>query len=540
MIGARSLRKKGAPCPSCGGPVEFSYGSTMVTVCEFCHSAVGRGDRDVELIGKVSDLVETQTVLQLGSTGNYRGKPFECVGRVQYRHAAGGVWDEWYLRLPADKMAWLADAQGQLHLTFPRPIRKRMEVPDFQSLRIGQSVSFGENSLTVTEKGTARAIAAQGEIPWAFRPDQEHVYADLRGDDGWFATIEYDDAKASDSERKLSIGKSVSLDELNLDAPAVVPADEESVRRVATLHLNCPKCGGPLDLRMPDQTMRMGCPNCAALLDVNDGKLKILKTLDDRQVHAAIPLGSVGRFDCPGRVTDHEFTLIGCMDRYAMYQGTAYPWREYLLHNPEIGFRWLVENDRHWSFVSPITGNPPTRRHQKVDFDGLTYRLYDRGTAYVRSCLGEFYWQVNQGDAVTTSDFICPPYMVSFEMSKADRTEEINVSHGVYVTTDEVKQAFGLKNLTRPWGVGVIQPAPAIHGGVWASWIGFLVFVTMIHVFGKAWFGLQNQPSPDPWLLFYAMIFLSVVPLAIVGYKYNFEVKRWKDSDYSPYQSSES
>ncbi|TWT51794.1 DUF4178 domain-containing protein [Allorhodopirellula solitaria] len=540
MIGARTLKKKGTNCPNCGGPVEFGAGGTMVAVCEFCHSAIARGDRDVELIGKVADLVETDSVLRLGSTGRYRGKPFECIGRVQYQHAAGGYWDEWYLRLPSDRVAWLADAQGQLQLTFPRRIGRRTQVPDFDSLQIGDPVPLGDSDLTVMEKGTATAVSAQGEIPWAFRPGADHVYVDLRGQDNWFATFEYNPEKDSETKKSLAIGKTVSLAELNLDPPAVEPLESESVRRVEAVQLNCPQCGGPLDLRTPDQTMRVGCPNCGALLDVNEGKLRILKTLDDRRVKASIPLGSVGRFDCPGKVSDHEFTLIGVMDRYAMYGGITYPWREYLLHNPEIGFRWLVENDRHWSFVEPVTDGNFTRHDRSVRYKGSTYRLFDRGRAYVRSCMGEFYWKVNQGDMVTTSDYISPPEMLSFESSESGRSEELNVSRGIYVSVDEVKEAFGLTNLTRPWGVGPIQPSPPIHVGVWISWVAFMSFISVMHVLGRAWFAAPGQPGPDPWMWFYAMIFVSIVPVGIMVYKYHFETQRWKDSDYNPYPTSES
>lgn len=540
MIGARTLKTKGTNCPNCGAPVEFRSGGTMVAVCEFCHSAIARGDRDVELIGKVSDLVETDSVVRLGSTGKYRGKPFECIGRVQYLHAAGGFWDEWYLRLPGDRVAWLADAQGQLQMTFPRRIDRRMRMPDFESVRVGDEVSLGDADLTVMEKGTATAVSAQGEIPWEFRPGADHVYVDLRGKDDGFATVEYNDPTNPEGKRSLAVGKTVSLAELHLNAPAVEPLESESVQHVKAVQLNCPQCGGPLDLRMPDQTMRVGCPNCGALLDVTEGKLRILKTLDDRLVQPSIPLGSVGRFQCPNKVSDHEFTLIGCMDRYAMYQGTAYPWREYLLHNPEIGYRWLVENDRHWSYVEPVTDGRFNQNYDTVRYQDRTYRVFDRGRAYVRSCMGEFYWKVNQGDVASTSDFISPPYMLSFETSESNGMEELNISHGVYVTVDEVKAAFGLKNLTRPWGVGPIQPSPTIHTGVWLSWVAFMVFITMMHVLGGAWFHAPGQTGPDPWMWFYAMIFVSIVPAGIMVYKYHFETQRWKNSDYNPYPTADS
>ncbi|CAN0486719.1 unnamed protein product, partial [Hapterophycus canaliculatus] len=153
---------------NCAAPIEFRFGGTLVAVCEFCNSAVARDDQDLKLIGKVAQLVQTESLVQIGSTGSFRGKPFEVIGRVQYNHSAGGVWDEWYLRFPGDKMAWLAEAQGQIHLTFPRPIRKKHPVPNYNDIDVGQALRFGNNDLTVVEKGVAKSASAQGEIPCRF------------------------------------------------------------------------------------------------------------------------------------------------------------------------------------------------------------------------------------------------------------------------------------------------------------------------------------------------------------------------------------
>ena len=50
-----------ANCPSCGAPVEFKLGASIVVICEFCNSAVARTDRDVRNLGKVADLVDTRS-----------------------------------------------------------------------------------------------------------------------------------------------------------------------------------------------------------------------------------------------------------------------------------------------------------------------------------------------------------------------------------------------------------------------------------------------------------------------------------------------
>ena len=83
-------------CPGCGAPIVFNIGSAVVAICEHCSSAVARGDRDPEDLGKVAALVETQSPLALGLRGSYAGVGFELVGRAQLEHAAGGIWDEWY------------------------------------------------------------------------------------------------------------------------------------------------------------------------------------------------------------------------------------------------------------------------------------------------------------------------------------------------------------------------------------------------------------------------------------------------------------
>ena len=84
-------------CPMCGAEIVFNAANSLVVVCESCSSIVGRGDGRLETYGKVADLVQTDSPLQVGVEGRIKGVPFEITGRTQLRHAGGGVWDEWYL-----------------------------------------------------------------------------------------------------------------------------------------------------------------------------------------------------------------------------------------------------------------------------------------------------------------------------------------------------------------------------------------------------------------------------------------------------------
>src|SRR5688500_2506214 len=71
-----------AQCPACGGPVEFKSGQSVVVICTYCHSAVARTDRELKDLGKVAEILETGSPLDVGLRGTWRGVPFEMAGSV--------------------------------------------------------------------------------------------------------------------------------------------------------------------------------------------------------------------------------------------------------------------------------------------------------------------------------------------------------------------------------------------------------------------------------------------------------------------------
>jgi hypothetical protein len=52
-------------CPSCGAPVEFNPGGGKVKICEHCHTVVLRGEANLEGMGKVAELLDTDSPLKL-------------------------------------------------------------------------------------------------------------------------------------------------------------------------------------------------------------------------------------------------------------------------------------------------------------------------------------------------------------------------------------------------------------------------------------------------------------------------------------------
>jgi Zn finger protein HypA/HybF involved in hydrogenase expression len=468
-------------CPSCGGPIEFTAGSTIVLVCPFCRSAVARTDRGLQDLGKVAEIAETQSPLKLGLKGTFNGQRFELTGRAQMRHELGGYWDEWYATFSNGWVGWLAEAQGRFYLTFYQPMPQATELPSFASIQLGQFVEGipSKTPLMVQEKGTATSAAADGEIPYKLVPGEQSDYADLAGKDDAFGTIDY-----SSDPPWLFIGKHVALDEIGLgDARSVT----REARRVSSEAMRCPNCGGPLNLVAPDQSERVTCPNCNSLLDVNQGNLTYLKALTPPpdQPDFVLPVGADGTF-----ADGTKYRIIGAMVRGVTIDGIKYFWHEYLLYEPTIGFRWLVHSDNHWNFVEPVNPADVTQGTpgiiQTVTYNGQTFKIFQDAPAVVEYVKGEFYWRVEQGETVRAVDYVAPPKMLSLEMT----SDEMNWSLGTYMTNAEVEKAFGVKDLPKPWNVAPNQPFTARFYYTW----GFLpvLLLLIIAIFLIPFTGLTN------------------------------------------------
>ena len=435
-----------ANCPACGGPVTFQVGTSLVTVCPYCRSVVARTDRGLESHGTVAALIDTGTPLRTGQAGKYRGNGYRITGRSQLRHQAGGVWNEWYAAFDDGRWGWLAEAQGRFYVTF----KVAEEAPPVEQIDLGQTV----NQLTVSEIGKAELVSAEGELPWVPEPGYAYQYADLTGTEGRFATIDY-------SERPPVVfkGHEVALADLGLETIDL------RFDRVKAKALNCPKCGGPLNLTAPDQAERIWCPHCGAGLDVTAGKLAYFSTLKKKTIAPVIPLGSKGTID------GDEYVVAGFMERAVKFD-RDYFWTEYLLYNRERGYRWLVHSDDHWSFVTPLRAGEVGESQvlgggiaKSLYYNGRRFKLFQDATARVTYVLGEFYWKVAVGESVDTADYIAPPFGISKEVTRSG-AQEVNYSHAVYMTPKDVQKAFALEQkLPRPSTIGPMQPFPGPHLG---------------------------------------------------------------------------
>lgn len=517
------MRKVEAPCPSCGAPVEFKVSSSLVTVCEFCQSVVARGDRQLEDLGKVAALVETNSPLALGATGRFADKPFEIVGHVQYQHAAGGIWDEWYASFPGERWGWLAEAQGKFYMTFRIKRSQQVALPTKDAVEIGTRIDVPKvGELVVHERGIATLSAAAGELPYVPTPGAKHEFADLTGEGKRFATLDL-----NEEPPMLFVGYQVTLEDLGL---AALAAEGREAKEISAKGLTCPQCGGSVDLKAPDKSERVTCPFCDSLLDIQQGNLIYLETLKKQKVEPLIPLGTVGN------LRGKQYTVIGFLRRSVTFEGKNYYWTEYLLYQATAGFFWLTNSDSHWNFVESVPFGEVKGSADAVTFRGQRFRIFQRAAATVRNVQGEFYWKVAVGEKVLCEDYIAPPLMLSVESTgetKANR--EVNVSLGTYVPADEVAAAFKLKALSGGFGVAPNQPNPT-DNGVFLAWPLVALGVAAIYFFFAL---IRPSGTVDTTWLWIGLVLVSLYPLGTWLYKSDFEKRRWADSEFNPYATSD-
>ncbi len=474
-----------ANCPACGGPIEFSIGSSIVVICDHCRSVVARTDRALVDLGKVAALVDTGSPFRRDLPGKFHGVGFRLVGRTQMEHEAGGLWDEWYAAFDDGRWGWLAEAQGRFYLTFATPVGI---LPPANQIEVGGTLG----DFVVNEVGSARVVGGEGEIPWKVLPGTLYDYADLSGPSGKFGTIDY-----GDDQPALFTGSETTLQELGVEVdPALTSPGAGGAQmrkpRVSVEKLSCSNCGGPLTLVAPDRSERIICPNCGGIHDVlAGGNLQFLKALKLHGPKPEIDLGSKGTID------GVEYVVAGYMRRSVTFD-QKYEWAEYLLFERKKGFRWLVESDSHWSFVWPIAAGDVldgTRGTEGVArtlvVDKRTFRIFQVAMAKVEKVLGEFYWKVAVGETVRTFDYVSPPMAISKEIAssaappdaKAGRKKsaEVNYSQSRYMPVDEVEKAFGIAGLRRPDTVGMQQPyTGASILPLWLKFVGALMVIAIL------------------------------------------------------------
>ena len=433
-------------CPTCGAPVSFRSAASVMAVCDYCKSTLVKDADSVKSIGKMSEVLEDYSPIQINTSGTVDGRSFTVAGRIQLRYTEG-FWNEWYVLDDHGEGAWLSDASGQY--TFTRAVDASAlhagpllgKSARFESLAPGAPLDLGKAPdggrlvFIASDIRTAQCTGGQGELPFTVGASYTARVADFRRGKE-FLTLDYSDDGVDQSAGSPSLfrGRSVTLDEMQCQ----LLRDPETIKDNAgrfkgkISNLECPSCGSAIAFS-PGATTHLLCPSCHAAIDASGPVAEVIAAAQRIEaVHTTVPLGA------KATIATTSYTVIGVMRR-AEISEEASEWTEYLLYAPQKGFVWLVETDKGWERADVLDGWPYWYSASQAVFDGTTYdKLYDYN-AVVRYAAGAFNWRVEVGDTHEITEFQHGTFKLAAEANDA----ELTWSRSTPVAPKDLVQWFG-------------------------------------------------------------------------------------------------
>lgn len=185
-----------ANCPNCGALAVFRSPALPVKVCDYCRSTLVRSGEHLAALGKVAQVPEDVSPLQIGSCGTDGDHRFELIGRVRMRWADGG-WNEWATLYDDGTTGWLGEAMGRYMLLRAvehganrtgavQRIRDGLDVP------VGTEATIDRVRYRVSDVKRATFDGSEGELPFSTPAGTDILSVDLMAPDGSCASIQKD------------------------------------------------------------------------------------------------------------------------------------------------------------------------------------------------------------------------------------------------------------------------------------------------------------------------------------------------------------
>ncbi len=451
-------------------------------------------------IGESAELFDDHSPLQLGVSGKHQGAGFTLVGRVQWRYAEG-CWNEWHALFDSGKSGWLSEDNGRYVLCFESPPPR--DTPDLRKLSAGAALTLDGQRWNVASVQATRMQGVQGELPKAPAQADDWLVADLRNAREEVATLECPAQPGPVAAARFFVGRSVELTALNL-----VGLQGDSEKNLKGRSIECPSCGAALEIKL-SSTRSIACHQCHAVVDVSGEKGIGSALAHYAQNHGdepLIPLGRVGTLKLGKAALNWQ--VVGYVERCEVDTGDHDDeddgqsfWREYLLYNRLHGFAFLVDSEEGWSWSIPITGAPEDAANG-VRYRGHLYRkLYSYG-GRITYVLGEFFWQLKQGQTTYNTDYVgtgkAANQRLSREQTRQSTGTEVVWSHGEALDAQIVRKAFRIADDSAARFMRDAQPT-AVSAGSWLKQ-GAAVLVLMLIVISAVRCSAKPREDCTPYL----------------------------------------
>ncbi len=416
-------------CPSCGAPVKFHSTASVSAVCEYCQSTLLKSGEAIKNLGKMADVLEDYSPIQIGTSGQFAGKEFTVIGRIQLRYSAG-FWNEWYIIYNDGTTAWLSDASGQFTIT--EKCNARQGLPAFDALQPAQIVKLSGTSFTISDVRSAQCTGGQGELPYQIGTGSgwEAKVVDMRSGKQ-FLTLDYSD----DATPTLYLGHAVQLEQLNCQLLRDVDTIASSAGKVKgkVNSISCPSCGSGVKY-VPGKTSTLVCESCQSTLDTA-GEVAEVIAAGNRMANITTTLEIGTKMNYAGG----HYELIGLMRRAGGEDNAI--WTEYLFYSFKAGFLWFAETKYGWFRSKVMDEWPELRNNEEAVYLTSRYQQSEQYSARTVFVAGAFNWQAKIGDTVLVREFQAGSQLMTMETSH----EEVTWSMTSPVSADQLHALFGDK-----------------------------------------------------------------------------------------------
>jgi Domain of unknown function (DUF4178) len=202
--------------------------------------------------------------------------------------------------------------------------------------------------------------------------------------------------------------------------------------------INCPNCGGAIEIKAAGYSITLICQYCSSVLDLANEDVRVITAYNKAAADLTLKLGSRGVLD------GAELEVIGYLRR----SDDEMSWEEYLLFNPYCGYQWLIFAEGSWRIGNMLTSLPVIDDYNAAVHDGLRFEMeYDPTEAVTDYVLGEFYWRVKAGDRVQASEFVHNHRRLSLEQDSS----ESNWTESRPLSANAIALAFGLADQAVPY-----------------------------------------------------------------------------------------
>ncbi len=385
-------------------------------------------------IGKMAELFDDFSPLQLMASGKWQDKTFTLIGRLQYKYDQGS-WNEWIAIFEDGSTGNLSEDNGTF--VFSTAFTSKNAVPEASQFKVGRTTAINGKTFSIASNQRVFLISAQGELPKLPALNSDFSMVELRGDQGDVISIDY-----SSETPSLYIGRAVLMDDLQLKG-----LKDEQAKTESGQQFSCPNCASSLHVTLAT-TKTLTCKSCNSIIDVSHGVAgQLSHALQSEPVAPLIALGS------SGQLQGVMWQIVGFQHRMGYEVDDPdehFGWSEYLLYNQKRGFTFLVDSNEGWSLATPTTGAPTLSPNGLIaTYLGKKYNKkysYKAETSYVA---GEFYWLVERGQQSNNTDFESGGVLLSRE----ETSNEVTWSMGSKLSSTAVAKSFKLKDGALDGGV---------------------------------------------------------------------------------------